>query len=419
MKNKNEPKWILNMVLAFIILIFISACGGGGNSENTNNDPAAPEPDVGNPVSSDQEERITLVEEVEQNNCDGPETSISKTVNLSQNQSWSASISGSLQASAPGISASIGSALTNSYGQTKGMQTTINLTFPAGTHQLYTVEHYEVWENGSIGVTVGQELFSVPYAYRISADIRSFGPEKFECPLPESPRADFSISDVDGTVPFTVTFEDLSVGAISSWKWDFGDGNTSNEQNPSHTYQESSYKFDLAYVCFEREPFSVSLRVENAGGANELRQEAVINVLPTEYSVTTQVEPHALTDGSDYKLLRNPGCSQVCGFDLTSGRKIGGACLTSIESESYDEVGYYFGGQVIGLQAKHEIKNCSNSSSSIQPGIWRFSEWEVVGSSERIDPNMMDTTTGDHNPKITVDKDYYILVHYLWDRDCP
>lgn len=34
-----------------------------------------------------------------------------------------------------------------------------------------------------------------------------------------------------------VAFKDLSVGEIKSWRWDFGDGETSAEQNPQHVYQ--------------------------------------------------------------------------------------------------------------------------------------------------------------------------------------
>jgi hypothetical protein len=36
-----------------------------------------------------------------------------------------------------------------------------------------------------------------------------------------------------------VAFKDLSVGKITSWKWDFGDGETSTEQNPIHAYQQA------------------------------------------------------------------------------------------------------------------------------------------------------------------------------------
>ncbi|MEQ1677169.1 MAG: PKD domain-containing protein [Chitinophagaceae bacterium] len=36
--------------------------------------------------------------------------------------------------------------------------------------------------------------------------------------------------------PLTVNFQDLTTGGAASWQWDFGDGNTSTLQNPSHTY---------------------------------------------------------------------------------------------------------------------------------------------------------------------------------------
>jgi PKD repeat protein len=34
----------------------------------------------------------------------------------------------------------------------------------------------------------------------------------------------------------TVTFQDISTGNPTSWRWDFGDGRRSTQQNPSHTY---------------------------------------------------------------------------------------------------------------------------------------------------------------------------------------
>ena len=36
-----------------------------------------------------------------------------------------------------------------------------------------------------------------------------------------------------------VVFKDLSEGKITSWQWDFGDGETSTEQHPQHTYKEA------------------------------------------------------------------------------------------------------------------------------------------------------------------------------------
>ena len=51
------------------------------------------------------------------------------------------------------------------------------------------------------------------------------------------PVADFTApATVRCEPPFTVNFQDLSTGGATSWQWDFGDGNTSTLQNPSHTY---------------------------------------------------------------------------------------------------------------------------------------------------------------------------------------
>jgi PKD repeat protein len=43
----------------------------------------------------------------------------------------------------------------------------------------------------------------------------------------------FKVVDLDRRL---VAFKDLSVGQVTKWKWDFGDGNFSPEQHPNHTY---------------------------------------------------------------------------------------------------------------------------------------------------------------------------------------
>jgi len=61
-----------------------------------------------------------------------------------------------------------------------------------------------------------------------------------------APGASFTSDANSGRVPFTVQFTDTSTGSVSSWKWDFGDGSTSTEQNPTHTYVvEGSYNVTL------------------------------------------------------------------------------------------------------------------------------------------------------------------------------
>jgi PKD repeat protein len=54
----------------------------------------------------------------------------------------------------------------------------------------------------------------------------------------EKPEADIFISDSIGCAPFTVSFDE-NLQVSSSWFWDFGDGNTSTEKTPTHTYEFS------------------------------------------------------------------------------------------------------------------------------------------------------------------------------------
>jgi len=59
----------------------------------------------------------------------------------------------------------------------------------------------------------------------------------FSMDNPGGARAAFTASPTLGVAPLTVKFCDLSANA-SSWAWAFGDGTTSTDQNPTHTYAE-------------------------------------------------------------------------------------------------------------------------------------------------------------------------------------
>lgn len=63
--------------------------------------------------------------------------------------------------------------------------------------------------------------------------MRFAGDESFT-PVPVG--AEFVGSPIRGKKPLSVQFMDESGGGPTTWLWHFGDGQTSNEQNPSHTY---------------------------------------------------------------------------------------------------------------------------------------------------------------------------------------
>jgi PKD repeat protein len=58
-----------------------------------------------------------------------------------------------------------------------------------------------------------------------------------------------------GNSPLTVSFTDQSTGEITGWLWDFGDGTTSTDTNPSHLFNLAGY-------------YNVSLTVTGPGGSS-------------------------------------------------------------------------------------------------------------------------------------------------------
>lgn len=82
----------------------------------------------------------------------------------------------------------------------------------------------------------------------------------------QPPVADFSFT-LDAENPFQVYFEDSSRdsdGSISSWSWDFGDGNSSSQRSPIHTYGSLG-------------TYNVTLTVtDNEGAERSTSQEVVV-----------------------------------------------------------------------------------------------------------------------------------------------
>lgn len=76
----------------------------------------------------------------------------------------------------------------------------------------------------------------------------------------EPPRAIFSFSVTNNT---TVTFSNFSVGG-NSYLWDFGDGSTSTDENPTHVYTTDG-------------TFTIKLTVVNTGGSAETTRNIVID----------------------------------------------------------------------------------------------------------------------------------------------
>jgi PKD repeat protein len=63
------------------------------------------------------------------------------------------------------------------------------------------------------------------------------------------PRAAFGIVPDSGFAPLSVQMTDQSTLTPTSWRWSFGDGDSSTLQNPSHVYQSPGTKYPRLIVC--------------------------------------------------------------------------------------------------------------------------------------------------------------------------
>jgi beta propeller repeat protein len=89
------------------------------------------------------------------------------------------------------------------------------------------------------------------------------------------PIAAFSTSPTFGNAPLKVSFIDQSIGFPTSWKWIFGDGTNSPEQNPEHKYSKAGN-------------YTVNLTVSNAAGvdtkSSEINVQSTPNTIPCGFN---------------------------------------------------------------------------------------------------------------------------------------
>jgi PKD repeat protein len=85
---------------------------------------------------------------------------------------------------------------------------------------------------------------------------------------PTAPVASFQPTTSNTCIGNNITFTDFSTNIPTNWTWNFGDGYTSNQQNPSHSYSTAG-------------TYTVELTVTNSAGTNSISQTIIVNANPT------------------------------------------------------------------------------------------------------------------------------------------
>lgn len=91
------------------------------------------------------------------------------------------------------------------------------------------------------------------------------------------PVANFSGTPLSGTVPLSVDFTDSSTNSPDTWFWDFGDGDSSAVQNPTHIYN---------YIGV----YTVTLTASSSAGSDSETKAAYITVTAAEEFGAAEVE---------------------------------------------------------------------------------------------------------------------------------
>jgi len=126
-----------------------------------------------------------------------------------------------------------------------------------------------------------------------------------EVGAPVEPVASFQPSTQNACEGTSVSFTDFSSNIPTSWVWNFGDGNSSTQQNPSHTYASTG-------------TYTVQLTVTNSAGTNTTSQSITVNANPT-VSLNSDDSDNVVCDNQGLvQLTVNPANAIITGNGVSN-----------------------------------------------------------------------------------------------------
>jgi hypothetical protein len=173
-----------------------------------------------------------------------------------------------------------------------------------------------IWKQSSFGLTYTAGLSSqLAQYYQTKSDNTVFNSTTDWNLLINNPSANFSESISGNTATFTNSSS--SVNSTLNYSWDFGDGNTSSIQNPSHTYATNgTYTVTLiASNCIFSDTITNTIQI----GTNSMEENTNTNFEfypnPTTHQIAINVEKQLL--GSVYTIYDYTGKSILSGKILS------------------------------------------------------------------------------------------------------
>ncbi|GGB16286.1 hypothetical protein GCM10011511_45110 [Puia dinghuensis] len=161
----------------------------------------------------------------------------------------------------------------------------------------------------------------------------------------QAPGTDFSATPTSGCGPLVVQFTDQSSNGPLFWAWDFGNGLTSRQQNPTTTYTSPG-------------SYTVTLIARNKDGANAMRKTGYITVFPYPTAqfgsnLTLACAPADI----QFNDQSTPGQGSITSWSWTLGD--GSTSNQQNPTHAYSQTGYY----TISLKVTNS-GGCSNTQTA-------------------------------------------------------
>ncbi|HEY4061571.1 MAG TPA: PKD domain-containing protein [Puia sp.] len=185
--------------------------------------------------------------------------------------------------------------------------------------------------------------------------------------IAQTPVPDFSATPTSGCGPLSVTFKDLTTNNPTFWQWDFGNGQTSTQQNPNVVYNAPG-------------TYTVELLVRNASGTNAIKKTDYITVFPFPTpAFTSNLTVACAPANIQYTDKSTPGQGSIVSWNWTLGD--GTNSTQQNPSHTYTQTGYY----TVLLQVTNS-QGCSNTANAgrylrVVPGIQPDFAYDQVSTS--------------------------------------
>ncbi|NIS82039.1 MAG: PKD domain-containing protein, partial [Anaerolineales bacterium] len=239
-----------------------------------------------------------------------------------------------------------------------------------------------------------------------------------------APSADFTAAPTGEALTVGFTETSTSYDGIVSWLWNFGDGETSSEQNPTHLFPDDG-------------TFDVTLTVTDSDGSTDIvtKQVSVVNTAPTaDFNIVSSEKPTVNEEISFVDQSFDPDGNIISWFwDLGDGTTV----ITKNVTHGYQALGTY----VVNLTVTDNDGASDTVAKSITifdvtppvttdnyDGLWHTSDFtinltatdDLTGVAEtyyRINDGTTKNVSIDGQPRITTESANNKLEY--WSVDAP